>query len=264
MPGSIREPRSATGSTRCWRRSSPGDRDRETAFERLAGALDATVVLGVVTNLRFLRWLVRQPVVLAGEARTDTLDRIWPPDDWGARTEIPDGAWRTAAAALAPAGEPADPWAGGWRLNAAPTLTLTTEGLVRSVPLDPPPALPSEADAFEAVRAGDTVHVDLAGRSTAFRIAPPPDVDATARAAAAHGHASASGPVELVAPMPGAVLRVHAAVGAAVAAGDPVVTLEAMKMEHVVVTSIAGRIADLRVRAADQVTRGQLLAVVEP
>ena len=53
--------------------------------------------------------------------------------------------------------------------------------------------------------------------------------------------------------MPGAVLRVHAAVGAAVAAGDPVVTLEAMKMEHVVVAPIAGRIADLRVRAADQV-----------
>ena len=37
--------------------------DRAAAFERLAGALDATVVLGVVTNLRFLRWLVRQPVV---------------------------------------------------------------------------------------------------------------------------------------------------------------------------------------------------------
>jgi biotin carboxyl carrier protein len=64
--------------------------------------------------------------------------------------------------------------------------------------------------------------------------------------------------------MPGAVLVVHAALGDVVAAGDPMVTLEAMKMEHVVVSSIAGRIADLRVRAADQVTRGQLLAVVEP
>ena len=117
---------------------------------------------------------------------------------------------------------------------------------------------------YEAVLVEDTVHLDLAGRSTAFRVAPPPDVDAAARAAAAHGHAGASGPVELLAPMPGAVLRVHAAVGGVVAAGDPVVTLEAMKMEHVVVTSIAGRIADLRVRAADQVTRGQLLALVEP
>jgi acetyl-CoA/propionyl-CoA carboxylase, biotin carboxylase, biotin carboxyl carrier protein len=238
--------------------------DRATAFERLAGALDATVVLGVVTNLRFLRWLVRQPVVRAGEARTDTLDRIWPPDDWSARVEIQDAAWRSAAAAFAAVGEPADPWAGGWRLNAAPTLTLAADGQVRSVRADVPPTTATDSDAYEAVLVGDTVHVDLGGRSTAFRIAPPPDVDATARAAAAHGHAGASGPVELVAPMPGAVLRVHATVGGVVAAGDPVVTLEAMKMEHVVVTSITGRIADLHVRAADQVTRGQLLAVVEP
>ena len=57
-------------------------RDRAEAFERLTDALDETVVLGWSTNLRFLRWLVRQPVVLDGEARTDTLDRIWPPDDW--------------------------------------------------------------------------------------------------------------------------------------------------------------------------------------
>ena len=35
-------------------------------------------------------------------------------------------------------------------------------------------------------------------------------------------------------------------------------------MEHVVVASVAGRVADVRVRAADQVTRGQLLAVIEP
>ena len=45
------------------------------------------------TNLRFLRWLVRQPVVRDGEARTDTLDRIWPPDDWAERAAIPAEAW---------------------------------------------------------------------------------------------------------------------------------------------------------------------------
>ena len=64
-------------------------RDRAEALDRLTAALDETVVLGVVTNLRFLRWLVRQPVVLAGEARTDTLDRIWPPDDWAERSADP-------------------------------------------------------------------------------------------------------------------------------------------------------------------------------
>jgi len=73
-----------------------------------------------------------------------------------------------------------------------------------------------------------------------------------------------TGPADLVAPMPGAVLTIHVAVGEAVEAGDPIVTLEAMKMEHVVVASIAGTVGEVRVRPADQVTRGQLLAVVEP
>ena len=50
----------------------------------------------------------------------------------------------------------------------------------------------------------------------------------------------------------------------AVAAGDAIVTLEAMKMEHGVVAPVAGRLAELRVAAGDQVTRGQVLGVVEP
>jgi acetyl-CoA/propionyl-CoA carboxylase biotin carboxyl carrier protein len=64
--------------------------------------------------------------------------------------------------------------------------------------------------------------------------------------------------------MPGSVLAVHVAVGAAVEAGDPLVTLEAMKMEHSVVAPITGTIAELRVRRVDQVARGQILAIVEP
>ena len=102
-------------------------RDRAEAFERLTAALDETLVLGVVTNLRFLRWLVRQPVVLAGEARTDTLDRIWPPDDWAERTAIPEEAWQAAAVVLRPETE-GDPWAGGWRLNGPSTVRLETGG----------------------------------------------------------------------------------------------------------------------------------------
>ncbi|MBA3235903.1 MAG: hypothetical protein H0T59_07920 [Chloroflexi bacterium] len=64
--------------------------------------------------------------------------------------------------------------------------------------------------------------------------------------------------------MPGAVLTVHVAVGQTVAGGDPLVTLEAMKMEHRVTAPIDGLIAEVGVRPADQVTRGQLLVVVEP
>jgi acetyl-CoA/propionyl-CoA carboxylase biotin carboxyl carrier protein len=238
--------------------------DRRAALARLANALDETVVLGVVTNLRFLRWLVRQPVVLDGEARTDTLDRIWPPDDWAERTSVPDELWTIAAAALAATppedASDADPWAGGWRLNAARSLRVESDGVVRSVEL----AATDTPRPVALARVDEVVHLDLAGRSTPFRLAPAPDVDSAARAAIANHPTGAIGPTEVLAPMPGTVLTVHAALGQQVDAGDPIVTLEAMKMEHVVTTQIGGRVTDLRVHPADQVSRGQLLAIVEP
>jgi acetyl-CoA/propionyl-CoA carboxylase biotin carboxyl carrier protein len=243
--------------------------DRDTALARLRQALDETVVLGLVTNLRFLRWLVRQPVVIDGQARTDTLDRVWPPDDWAETVAIPDEAWATAGRVLAvPGDRSADPWAGGWRLNAARTVRLDAEGDARSVGLaEDEPAGATRADGRDGAMAwavvDDVAHLDLAGRSVSFRLAPPPDVDRAAHDAVAHG-AGATGPSRLHAPMPGAVIAVHAVLGQAVEAGDPVVTLEAMKMEHVVSAPVAGRVTEMLVAAADQVTRGQVLATIEP
>ena len=234
--------------------------DRASALARLAAALDETVVLGVVTNLRFLRWLVREPVVLDGGARTDTLDRIWPPDDWSARVAIRDDRWAAAAAPLAGRGRDAGPWTGGWRLNAASVIRLDAEGVERSVVV----RAPGDRPPTDLVRVGDVVHLDVEGRSVAFRVARPPDVDGAARSAIARQPAGALGPTDVIAPMPGAVLGVHAAIGQSVEAGEPIVTLEAMKMEHVVTAPIAGRVTEVRVRAADQVSRGQVLAIVEP
>ncbi len=227
-------------------------RDRTEALERLTAALDATVIVGLTTNLRFLRWLVREPVVRDGAARTDTLERIWPPDDWGRRARIPDAAWVAAARALM-ADRPND----GFRLNAAPSLRLAAEDEIRTIHLVPGGAATRAA----TVRDRDVVHLDLAGRSIPFRLALPPDVDrAATAAAAAHG----TGPAELVAPMPGQVLSIGAPIGSSVEPGDAVVTLEAMKMEHAVTSTLAGTVADIFVRAGDQVTRGQRLAIVEP
>jgi acetyl-CoA/propionyl-CoA carboxylase biotin carboxyl carrier protein len=221
-------------------------RDRGEALARLAGALDETLLLGLTTNLRFLRWLVREPAVTSGQARIDTLERIWPPDDWPDRTVIPAEAWPAAARLLG----------GGWRLNGPRSLRLAAE----SEELTVSPANGASADGASVV-AGEVAHLDLGGRSVAFRVAPAPDVDRAARAAAAHAHAGGS--AELVAPMPGAVVTVHVALGDSVESGDPIITLEAMKMEHVVVASTPGRVTDLRVAARDQVARGQLLATIE-
>jgi len=114
---------------------------------------------------------------------------------------------------------------------------------------------------LESVVVADVAFVDVAGRSVPFALARPPDVDRAARAAASH--LAIGGSAEVVAPMPGAVLTVHVAGGATVSAGDPIVTLEAMKMEHVVAAPTAGRVADLAVQPGDQVARGQRLATIE-
>jgi acetyl-CoA/propionyl-CoA carboxylase biotin carboxyl carrier protein len=228
--------------------------NRDQALDRLTAALDETVVLGLTTNLRFLRWLVRQPAVRDGQMRIDSLGRIWPPDDWPSRTRIPDAAWRAAGRALAGNG-----WLGGWRLNGPARVRLASDGEERTAEVD---RAASGDDGPAVVLVGDTAHVDVAGLSVPVRLAPAPDVDRAARAAGAHQ--GAGGPVEIVAPMPGAILAVHAKVGGAVDAGDPIATLEAMKMEHAVTASVAGRVAELRARPGDQVARGDVLAVVEP
>jgi acetyl-CoA/propionyl-CoA carboxylase biotin carboxyl carrier protein len=224
-------------------------RDRQEALARLTRALDDTLVLGLVTNLRFLRWLVRQPAVVDGLATIDALDRIWPPDDWQSRANIPDEAWQTAAMELL---RGADESGDGWRLNGAPAVRLGVDGAERTVRVRAGHPVP-------AIRAGGAIYVDVDGRSVAFRLAPPPDVDRAAQRASSHG---ATGTAELTAPMPGAVLAVHAKPGATVEAGDPIVTLEAMKMEHVVAAPAAGRVANLLVDAGDQVSRGQQLATI--
>ena len=76
----------------------------------------------------------------------------------------------------------------------------------------------------------------------------------------AGGYVAAPAPV--VAPMPGTVLDVKAAVGTAVSAGQCVIMLEAMKMEVEVVADVAGTVKAINVKKGDAVTTGQALAVI--
>jgi biotin carboxyl carrier protein len=80
-------------------------------------------------------------------------------------------------------------------------------------------------------------------------------------------HPVASEPVatgSALAPMPGSVVRVAVAEGDVVEAGQVLVVLEAMKMEHAVHAAVAGTVTGVTVAAGDQVETGQSLAVVEP
>ena len=68
----------------------------------------------------------------------------------------------------------------------------------------------------------------------------------------------------LLAPMPGTVVKVVAEQGSEVAAGDPVLVLEAMKMQHTVSAPGAGTVTEIHVQPGVQVAAGEVLAVVEP
>src|SRR5581483_3386745 len=68
----------------------------------------------------------------------------------------------------------------------------------------------------------------------------------------------------LLAPMPGSVVRIAVAAGDTVDAGQPILWLEAMKMQHQINAPVDGTVAELPVREGQQVDVGAVLAVVTP
>ena len=227
---------------------------RVDALARLRAALDATRVLGVRTNLRFLRWLLDQPVVRDGEVRTDTIAGLTIPGP--ARPD--EATWIAVAGAAREGGLlPVGAWGGGWRLNASPRVRLRHGDEVRSVPLPAPGSDPS-AVVTATVQITGTLHADVEGQSLEFEVAPSPTVEEAVRHAASHGEGGAV----LIAPMPGRVIAVRAREGASVREHETVVVLEAMKMEHAVVAPLTGTLTRLAVAEGQQVQRGDVLAEV--
>jgi excisionase family DNA binding protein len=230
-------------------------RDRGEALARLRAALDQTEVLGVRTNLRFLRWLLAQPVARDAQLRTDTIAELDLP-----RAPVPgDEAWQAAARALLAAPvERAGPWGGGWRPNAPASLRLVAGPEERRVTLEASPEGSAPEDSARPVIVEDGVaYAAIEGQTVEFRIARPPSVEEAVRhAATAEGHAA------LVAPMPGRVVAVRVAEGEPVAANAPVVVIEAMKMEHAVTAPFPATVTRVLVSEGQQVRRGDLLAEV--
>jgi acetyl/propionyl-CoA carboxylase alpha subunit len=218
---------------------------RDVAVDALRTALADTRLLGVRTNLRFLRWLVEQATFTEADIRTDTLETTTLPGP----IAPPGDAWSAAAAALAH--DSAGAWSGGWRLNAAPSVRLVHGDEERAT------AVPDRPADRVVARHGDTAFVDVEGQSLEFTLASPPAVEDAVR------HATrAEGAAVLTAPMPGRVVAVRRRAGDAVAAHEPIVILEAMKMEHTISAPLSGTVTALHVEAGDQVQRGDLLAEV--
>ena len=105
---------------------------------------------------------------------------------------------------------------------------------------------------FDVDRHGDRLFVDGAGGSSVLRAAERFPLPGAQLAAGA-----------LVAPLPGTVVKVTVTAGDVVAAGDSLVAIEAMKMEHEVRAPAAGTVTEVHVSAGEQVDAGRLLVVID-
>ena len=107
------------------------------------------------------------------------------------------------------------------------------------------------------------VSVEEGGAGSApVRAAAPKAAPKAAPAAAPKAAAGAAGSVEVTASVPGKVFKIEANAGATVKAGDPIVILEAMKMEIPVVAPEDGTVASINVAVGDAVESGDVLATM--
>ena len=255
--------------------------DRDEARRRLVRALDETAVFGFETNLEFLRLLLELPEVAAGEMDTGLIAREL---EGFAFASPSDRSFAEAALLLGLGGDGGPgPWRrrAGWRLGTpAPSVyrlgagdeprtvrVWGEQGGTRIAVDEGPEATASvsvqdgratvvidgEARTFPFRRSGTSVWISHGGATFLIQ-------EATERR---QREDDAETTPQLVSPMPGTVILVPIAEGARVAVGEAVVVVEAMKMEHVLRSTVAGTVR-LRAAVGDQVQRGQVVAVVEP
>ena len=247
--------------------------DRATAARRLRDALRRARIHGLVTNRDLLVAILDDPDFLAGKVSTAFLDTFEMPTretDPGApvaaalalaeragrartvQARVPV-AWRNVVAHPQRTefeGEIVVEWFGG---RDGYTVDGHTVVEVRGEPNRPPsPSRPTACGRRTTWScSGDAVDVDSPrGHVRLNRV--PRFVDPA--------DAVASG--SLLAPMPGTVVRVAVEQGAQVAAGDVVLVLEAMKMQHTVTAPGAGTVTEINVQPGAQVASGEVLAVV--
>ncbi|WP_433682580.1 biotin carboxylase N-terminal domain-containing protein [Nocardia sp. CA-119907] len=240
--------------------------DRDAALAKLDRALGDTVLLGVTSNIEFLRFLLADPDVAAGRLDTGLLDRRV--GDFRP-TAVGDDEFIAAAAyhwlRRWPAA-PSDPWQipSGWRIGAAAptTIRLASGDRTEHVYLTGAPDAAevhlnsSESTSLTAEFTGAACGVlvlTLGGLRRDYRVAEhdgqlwvagPSGVSVLREVAEVNVRAGAEhvGDAEIRSPMPGSVIAVPVGNGATVAAGTPVVVVEAMKMEHTLTAPVAGSV----------------------
>jgi 3-methylcrotonyl-CoA carboxylase alpha subunit len=245
---------------------------RAQALDRLASALERTRVAGPRTNLAFLAALANSDGFRGEDFDTGFIDR-----NLAALGAVPRGFDRAAAAfgvahllereqariAGRSAGNGVSPWDArdGFQLtgerdavlpvlvdgeNVSAALSYGANGARVAVDGEEP------ARDAQAIEAGEAVYVLRGGRQTVVRLKDFEAIDVE--------HLDSGGLI--TAPMHGKVLAILVEPGAAVAKGQRVALIEAMKMEHALTAPIAGTVAEVAAAAGSQIAEGAKVMVI--
>ena len=272
------------------------DTDRKSALRRMATALNDVQIVGVTTNTAFLANIARHPAFERGEVETgfigqylaDLIPNPTTPDNEALAFAALDILLHRDAEATSHAAQSSDPYSpwhstAGWRLNDDNhhDLILRHEGsdllikvhyrnqgyvidmpdgsaITASVELGNDGAIHATLDNVRkracVLRDGNRLTIFRDGRSDRLEIFDP--------VAAAGGNEGAGG--GLTAPMPGKIIAVLCEPGQSVVAGDKLVVMEAMKMEHTISAPVSGTIREIFFAVGDQVDDGaELIAITE-
>lgn len=254
---------------------------RTEAAGRLALALERLHLGGITTNRDFLAATLRHPGFLAGDTTTDFIDRLAP----ACGLELSDAEVQRVGAAAAlwlqgahrAGAEVLQEIPSGWRNARLPPQQVGFAHGGRTVEV----RYASRRDGTFAVGDGTariygwtpaSIDVEVDGRRGVHRVSRTGDrlfvqvsrgtvvLDIVPRFVVPGDSGLAGG---FVAPMPGVVLDLRCAIGDEVAAGQTLVVLEAMKMEHHMKAPAPGRVAELRVVKGQHVENGAVLLVFE-
>ncbi len=255
---------------------------REAARRALVNALDDTAILGLTTNVGFLRALAASDAYRLGEIDTGWLDSR--ADTF--KVETPVAAWCLAAWSLATAHDAqaqhpfaiADGWRSGSPPAPVPIELAAGEDDIRVLSVDVAAGRIDGPHSSVKVRplstSRDRVRLEIEGATHVGRVlAGPHEVLVSYQGQTyslkrpdAFGPANRAGVVDgcVVAPMPGTMLAVSATVGDSVVEGETLAVMEAMKMELALKAPLTGTVSEVSTVAGAQVDRGAQLFAVEP
>ena len=220
--------------------------DRDEAIDELAAILDGVEVWPVRTNAAFLFNALLEPDFIDAQIDTGFIEKhlgdLVPDPE-------PDDSIRRAAATVAILAAEEDalaPALAGFRLNAAPKLSVALNGTAVE--------LAEEDEVADVSGFADDAHVVVFAEGQAYEFG-------LGSRGTGTSHGVHDGEIE--APMPGKVTAVEVKPGEKVAKGQRLLTLEAMKMEHSLTAPFDGVVAELNATAGSQVTEGTILVKVE-